>query len=110
MDASIEQSVQITLSAIGRQAVAMIVSSAAGNAQFAQIYWDKYLEPRRAAFAIVIERAKARKEIPADLDPGLVFDAMSGIMLYALIFPPPTDSWSCYVRRALQLVLIPNNG
>jgi AcrR family transcriptional regulator len=110
MDALIEQSAQITLSPIGRQAVAMIVSSAAGNAQFAKIYWDKYLEPRRAAFAIVIERAKARKEIQADLDPGLVFDAMSGIMLYALIFPPPTESWSCYVRRALQLVLIPTNG
>lgn len=105
MDALIEQSAQITLSPIGRQAVAMIVSSAAGNAQFAQIYWDKYLEPRRAAFAIILERAKARKEIQADLDPGLVFDTMSGIMLYALIFPPPTDSWSCYVRRALQLIL-----
>jgi AcrR family transcriptional regulator len=108
MDALIEQSAQITLSPIGRQAVTMIVSSAAGNAQFAQIYWDKYLEPRRAAFAIVLERAKARKEIQADLDPGLVFDAMSGIMLYALIFPPSTDSWSCYVRRALQLVLPEN--
>jgi AcrR family transcriptional regulator len=107
MDALVQQSAQITLSPIGRQAVAMIVSSAAGNAQFAQIYWDKYLEPRRAAFAIVIERAKARKEIPADLDPGLVFDAMSGIMLYALIFPPSTESWSCYVRRALQLLLTP---
>jgi AcrR family transcriptional regulator len=105
MDALIEQSAQITLGPIGRQAVAMIISSAAGNAQFAKIYWEKYLEPRRAAFAIVIERAKARKEIQADLDPGLVFDAMSGIMLYALIFPPPTESWSCYVRRALQLLL-----
>jgi AcrR family transcriptional regulator len=108
MDALIENSAQITLSPIGRQAVAMIVSSAAGNAQFAQIYWDKYLEPRRSAFAIVVERAKTRKEVQADLDPGLVFDAMSGIMLYALIFPPPTESWSCYVRRALQLFLIPN--
>jgi AcrR family transcriptional regulator len=109
MDALVQQSAQITLSPIGRQAVAMIVSSAAGNAQFAQIYWDKYLEPRRAAFAIVIERAKARKEVSANLDPGLVFDAMSGIMLYALIFPPPTESWSCYVRRALQLLLTPTN-
>lgn len=110
MDALIEQSAQITLSPIGRQAVAMIVSSAAGNAQFAKIYWAKYLEPRRAAFAIVIERAKDRKEIQADLDPGLVFDAMSGIMLYALIFPPPTESWSCYIRRALQLLLSITNG
>ncbi|HAA28624.1 MAG TPA: TetR family transcriptional regulator, partial [Cyanobacteria bacterium UBA8553] len=54
------------------------------NSQFAQVYWTKYLQPRREAFAIVIERAKARNEIKADLDAGLVFDMMSGIMLYAL--------------------------
>ncbi len=52
----------------GRQTVAMIISSASSNAQFAQIYWTKYLQPRRKAFAIVLERAKARNEIPTDLD------------------------------------------
>lgn len=100
----IENAAQITLSPLGKQAVAMIISSAASNSQFAQIYWTKYLQPRRQAFAIVLERAKARNEIPEDTDSGLIFDAMSGIMLYATIFPSSNESWSAYVKRALSLL------
>lgn len=109
IDALIENSAQITLSPLGRQTVAMIISSASSNPQFAQIYWTKYLQPRRQAFAIVLERAKARDEVQLGLDPSLVFDAMSGIMLYALIFQPTTESWECYVRRALHLFLRENS-
>ncbi len=105
LDALIQNAAQITLSPLGRQTVATIVGSAASNAQFARIYWTKYLEPRRKTFAIVIERAKARKEISIDLDSDLVFDTMSAIMLYALIFEPTSDSWVDYVRRALSLLL-----
>jgi AcrR family transcriptional regulator len=104
IDALIQNAAQITLSPLGRQTVAMIIGSAASNAQFAQIYWTKYLQPRRTTFGIVIERAKARNEIPADLDADLVFDTMSAIMLYALIFQPTSESWTAYVRRALDLL------
>lgn len=104
LEALIQNSAQISLNSLGRQTVAMIISSAASNAEFAQIYWTKYLQPRRQAFAIVLERAKARKEVVTDLDPGLVFDTMSGIMLYALIFPPNSESWEIYVIRALRLM------
>jgi AcrR family transcriptional regulator len=104
MDALIENAAQITLTPLGRQSVAMIIGSASSNSGFAQIYREKYLQPRRQTFAIVIERAKARNEVPTDLDAGLIFDAMSGIMFYALIFPP-TESWTAYVRRALSLLL-----
>ena len=105
IDALIENAAQITLSPLGRQTVAMIISSASSNSQFAQIYWTKYLQPRRQAFAIVLERAKARNEIQPEIDPDLVFDMMSGVMLYTLIFPPTTDSWEVHVRRCLNLVL-----
>jgi AcrR family transcriptional regulator len=105
IEALIENAAQITLSPIGRQTVSMIISSASSNPQFAQIYWTKYLHPRRQSFAVVLERAKARNEVQANLDPDLVFDTMSGIMLYALIFPPTAASWTVYVRRALDLLL-----
>ncbi|MGL5832101.1 MAG: TetR/AcrR family transcriptional regulator [Waterburya sp.] len=105
LDELIENAAQIILSPLGRQAVAMIISSAASNSQFAQIYWTKYLQPRREAFASVIERAKIRNEIQVDVDSSLIFDSMSGIMLYALIFPPETESWTKYVRKALRLLL-----
>lgn len=101
----IENAAQITLTPLGRQTVATIISSTASNARFAQIYWTKYLLPRREAFAAVIERAKIRKEIRTDVDSDLVFDSMSGIMLYTLIFPPKTESWADRVQRALHLLL-----
>lgn len=104
LDALIENAAQITLTPLGRQAVAMIMSSASSNPGFAQIYWEKYLSPRRQAFAVVIERAKARNEVAIDLEAGLMFDVMSGIILYALIFPP-AEPWQAYVRRALSLFL-----
>lgn len=105
MDALIQKAAQITLNPLGRQTVAMIISSASSNPQFAQIYWIKYLQPRQQAFAVVIERAKVRHEIEADTDPALVFDTMSGIMLYAQIFQPTPESWEAYVRDALHLIL-----
>lgn len=110
LDALIENAAQITLSPLGRQTVAMIISSASGNAQFAEIYWTKYMQPRRQAFAVVLERAKARNEVQADLDAGLVFDTMSGIMLYGLIFQPTSESWTGFVRRALDLIFKGTSG
>ncbi len=104
IDALIENAAQITLSPLGRQTVAMIVSSASSNSQFAQIYWTKYLQPRRQAFAVVLERAKARNEVQPEIDPDLVFDIMSGVMLYTLIFSPTTESWEVHIRRCLNLV------
>jgi AcrR family transcriptional regulator len=104
IDELIQNAARITLSPLGRQAVAKIVSSAASNPQFARIYWTKYLEPRRKDFAIVLERAKARKEISQNVDSDLIFDLMSGIMLYALIFQPTSD-WNSYIRSALDLLL-----
>ena len=101
MDILIEKAAQSTLTPLGRQTVAMIISSAASNPGFAQLYWEKYIKPRRRAFAIIIERAKGRNEIATELDSDLVFDTMSGIMLYALIFPPESESWITYVRRVL---------
>ncbi|NEU77352.1 TetR/AcrR family transcriptional regulator [Hassallia byssoidea VB512170] len=105
IDALIDNAAQITLNPLGRQTVAMIISSASSHPQFAQIYWTKYLQPRRQAFAVVIERAKVRHEIEADIDPALVFDTMSGIMLYAQIFQPTPELWEACVRSALHLIL-----
>jgi AcrR family transcriptional regulator len=105
IDCLIENAAQITLTPLGRQTVAMIISSAASNSEFAQIYWTKYLQPRRQAFAAVLERAKERQEVPTDLDSDIIFDTMSGIMLYTLIFPPTSETWAGYVRRSLKLLI-----
>lgn len=105
IDAVIEQAAQITLRSLGKRTTTMLIGSASANPQFAQLYWEKYLLPRRQSFEIVIERAKQRNELERSLDAGLVFDTMSGIMLYTRLFQPTAEPWKDYVRRALQLLL-----
>jgi hypothetical protein len=85
--------------------IARSLCSWPSNAKFAQIYWTKYLQPRRQAFAIVSERAKSRNAISTDLDANLAFDTMSAIMLHPLIFQPASESWTAYVYLALSLLL-----
>lgn len=105
IDALIENAARISLNPLGRQAVAMIISSASSNSEFARIYSQKYLQPRKEAFAVIIERAKTRKEVRFDLDADFVFDVMSGMMLYGLIFPPTSETWEKYVRLAVEAVI-----
>ena len=64
-----------------------------------------YLQPRRQAFGAVLERAKARNELHTDIEPDLVFDLMSGAMLYAMVFQPTDETFEAYIRRALELCL-----
>lgn len=104
LNALIENAAAITFNPLGRQTVAMIISSASTNPEFSDIYQTNYLQPRREAFSAVIERAKHREEVHPDLDPGLAFDLMSGIMLHAMLFQPTSESWTVYVRRALHLI------
>jgi len=104
IDALIKSAMQITLNPLGRQSATMIINLAANNLQFAQLYWTKYLQPRRQAFAVVLDRAKERGEIQADIDPDLFFDTMSAVMFYALVFQP-AEAWEAYVRRVLTFFL-----
>ncbi|MDF5709138.1 MAG: TetR/AcrR family transcriptional regulator [Nostoc sp. S4] len=104
IDSLIESAAQLTLNPLGKQTVAMIISTALTNPQFAQMYWRKYLQPRRQAFAIVLERGKQRGELQADANSDLFFDTISSIMLYASVFPPNAESWGTYVRRVLDFL------
>lgn len=105
IDLIIESATKTANTPLGRQMVALIISTATTNTGFASVYWTKYLQPRRQAFRIAIERAKARNEIAADTDSDLVFDLMSGIMLYALVFQPINEPVEAYIRRALSLII-----
>lgn len=101
----LESAVQMVQSALARQTMAMIISSATSSPQFAQIYATKYLMPRREAFGIILDRAKARNEIRQSTDNGLFFDFVSGIMFHALIFEPQGESYEDYIGRAVQFLV-----
>ena len=53
----IANAAQITLTPLGRKSIGMIIGSAASNPTFAQIYWTRYLAPRRQAFTVVIDQS-----------------------------------------------------
>jgi len=91
-------------SPLGRQTLALIISTASSNPQFAQVYKTKYLKLRREAFTQVLERAKSRGEIEKDADIDLIIDILSGAIYYAVVFKPVTESIQVYIRRTMRVL------
>ncbi|MDZ8223342.1 TetR/AcrR family transcriptional regulator [Nostoc sp. ChiVER01] len=105
MDILINNAAKKIDSPLGRQTLALIISTASSNPQFAEVYWTKYTKLRREAFSKVLERAKSRGEIHKDADVDLIIDLVSGSLYYALIFKPTTEPVEAYMRRTINLLL-----
>ncbi|MBD0301570.1 MAG: TetR/AcrR family transcriptional regulator [Tolypothrix sp. T3-bin4] len=105
MDILINNAAKKIDSALGRQTLALIISTASSNPQFAEVYWTKYTKLRREAFSKVLERAKFRGEIDKNADVDLIIDLVSGSLYYALIFKPTTEPVETYMRRTINLLL-----
>lgn len=105
IDGLLENAIRMVQTPLARQTMAMIISSATSSPQFAAIYSTKYLMPRREAFGRILDRAKARHETREDVDNGLVFDFVSGLMFHALVFEPTNEAYEDYIRRAVRFFL-----
>lgn len=105
MDILIKNAAKKIDSPLGRQTLALIVSTASSNPQFAEVYWTKYTKLRREAFSKILERAKCRGEIHKDADVDLIIDLVSGSLYYALIFKPTTEPVEAYMRRTMNLLI-----
>ncbi|MDZ7966801.1 MAG: TetR/AcrR family transcriptional regulator [Nostoc sp. DedSLP03] len=105
MDILIKNAAKKIDSPLGRQTLALIVSTASSNPQFAEVYWTKYTKLRREAFSKILKRAKSRGEIHKDADVDLIIDLVSGSLYYALIFKPTTEPVEAYMRRTMNLLL-----
>jgi AcrR family transcriptional regulator len=105
MDILIKNAAKKIDSPLGRQTLALIISTASSNPQFAEVYWTKYTKLRREAFAKVLERAKSRGEIHNNADVDLIIDLVSGSLYYALIFKPTAEPVEAYMRRTINLLL-----
>lgn len=71
------------------QFLAMLLVSNANRSEFAETYWREAVAQRRDAFSEVFERAKARGELPGQLEVDLAIDVVAGAVLYQLIRPDP---------------------
>lgn len=105
MDILINNAAKKIDSPLGRQTLALIISTASSNPQFAEVYWTKYTKLRREALSKVLERAKSRAEIHKNADIELIIDLLSGSLYYALIFKPITEPVEAYMRRTMNLLL-----
>ncbi|MEH2461416.1 TetR/AcrR family transcriptional regulator [Nostoc sp.] len=105
MDILINNAAKKIDSPLGRQTLALIISTASNNPQFAEVYWTKYTKLRREAFSKILERAKSRGEIHKDADVDLIIDLVSGSLYYALIFKPTTEPVEAYMRRTMNLLM-----
>ncbi|MEH1792911.1 MULTISPECIES: TetR/AcrR family transcriptional regulator [unclassified Nostoc] len=105
MDILINNAAKKIDSPLGRQTLALIISTASSNPQFAEVYWTKYTKVRREALSKVLKRAKSRGEIHKDADIELVIDLLSGSLYYALIFKPIIEPVEAYMRRTMNLLL-----
>ncbi|MHC5859713.1 TetR/AcrR family transcriptional regulator [Nostoc sp.] len=105
MDILINNAAKKIDSPLGRQTLALIISTASTNPQFAEVYWTKYTKLRREALSKVLKRAKSRSEIHKDADIELIIDLLSGSLYYALIFKPITEPVEAYMRRTMNLLI-----
>ncbi len=62
-----------------------LLSEVAGNPDMHALFSEHLVEPRRRVVRGIVERAKARGEIRADVDPELAVDLMVGPVIYRLI-------------------------
>jgi len=100
-----KQAAEIDLSPLGRQTIAMIISLASTVPHFAEIYWKKYVIPRRKVASVIFERAKARGELSPEVDADLICDLMTGLLFKSILFQPETEQIESYMRRALDFLL-----
>lgn len=97
--------VETDLSPLGRQTLAMIISLASTSPQFAEIYWQKYMLPRRQAVSVIFDRAQARGELTQDLDLAMICDLMTGLLYRLILFQPQDEGIEQYMRRAFDFLL-----
>src|SRR4051812_39035190 len=62
-----------------------LLSEVAGDSEMHALFAQHLVEPRRRVVRGIVQRAKERGEVRADVDPELAVDLMVGPMIYRLI-------------------------
>lgn len=97
---------QTTASDLGRQTIALIVSTASSSPQFAQIYYAKYIAPHRVTLEVLFERARTRGEIEHPIDTGFFLDLVASSIFYALMFKPEPEAIEAHLRRVMHFAVV----
>jgi AcrR family transcriptional regulator len=76
--------------------MAELIAEGQSDPAILEALYDRHLRERRAATVAEVERAQAAGELPADVDPELVVDAISGPLYYRLLMrhEPLTEAYA----------------
>jgi AcrR family transcriptional regulator len=105
LEAVIGNVIEATLTDLGRQTIALIISTASSSPQFAQIYYSKYIAPHRDALAVLFDRATQRGEIERSIDAEFFVDLVASSILYAIMFKPTLSAIESHIRRVVNLAI-----
>jgi AcrR family transcriptional regulator len=83
--------------------IGALVTEAATDASFGELYRARYIEPRRAQARIVMARALERGELPAGTDVEAALDLLYGPVYHRLLHghAPLTPEFADYVVRTV---------
>jgi len=76
--------------------MAELIAEGQSDPAILEALYDRHLRERRAATVAEVERAQVAGELPADVDPELVVDAISGPLYYRLLMrhEPLTETYA----------------
>jgi len=93
-----------------RALIARVFGSAVSHPALMEIYWERYILPRRRVAARLLARAQQEGTVAADADFDVAIDMMVGAITYRVLQPNPPDPEEArrYLRAVYrQLGLLP---
>lgn len=102
VEAAIESAAVVTTTPSYRALVARVYGSAVSHPALMAVYWDRYIRPRRAVAARLLEHARERGTVSAETDFDVAIDMMVGAITYRVLQPEPPDADE--MRRYLRAI------
>ncbi|UUZ89724.1 TetR/AcrR family transcriptional regulator C-terminal ligand-binding domain-containing protein [Paenibacillus sp. P25] len=67
-------------------------------------YKQNFIEPRRKAFAQILQKGIQKGQIRDDINEDILVDLVSGAYLYCMLFKPETEDSGAWLQKAFLLI------
>lgn len=104
IEAVVRASEQGAAQLMGLRLFALMLEAFAEHSELREVYWRNFVEPRRQAFAGILERAQQRGELGEHVEIDLLVDVLAGSIFYLLLNAGP-EPLTARVGRILDLLL-----
>jgi AcrR family transcriptional regulator len=106
VEAAIESAAATVTTAQYRALIARVFGSAVSHPALMALYWQRYILPRRAAAARLLEQARAHGTVGADADLDVAIDMMVGAVTFRVLRPDPpyAEEMQRYLRTVYRQV------